>query len=728
MKPFQFARIRIGITHTAIAACLCFALLSARAGAADADADYDVVVYGGTAAGIAAAVQVKRLGGSVVVIEPTSRIGGLTTGGLGQTDIGNKSAIGGVSREFYQRVRKFYEDPSNWKWQKREEYRSGGQSVTGSTEDTMWTFEPSAALAILQGFVKQYEIPVVLNERLDRSGNTAVGKLGQGVEKNLAHVVSIKMESGRVFRGRVFIDATYEGDLLATAGVSYIVGRESNATYNETLSGVQTKNSVHHQFQPGVDPYVVPGDKTSGLLPNIDPAGPGVEGAGDRRVQAYCFRMCLTDHPDNRIPFDKPENYDPLQFELLFRDFAAGAKIIPWSNSAMPNRKTDVNNNRGFSTDFIGQSYTYPEASYTERDAIIERHRDYQRGLMWTLANHPRVPADMRREISRWGTCKDEFERPDGWQQQLYIREARRMIGAYVMTQHNCQGRVTATKPVSLAAYTMDSHNVQRHVDANGHVRNEGDVQVGGFSPFPIDYLSLTPKREECDNLLVPVCLSASHMSFGSIRMEPVFMVLGQSSATAAMQSIRTNKPVQDIDYEVLSKQLVIDKQILIWTGPKRTTVQGLDPATLKGIVIDDASGTSPADKASGTIAERNGFETTSSSIGPFVGTGYRHDSDSAKGQQSIQFKTTIATAGRYEVRLAWTANANRATNVPVTVHHTAGKTTLKINQRQPPKHGAFGTVGEFKFDTGPATIEISNTEADGFVIADAVQLLPIEE
>lgn len=675
---------------------------------------YDVVIYGGTSGGIAAAVQVRRMGGSVIVIEPTSRIGGLTTGGLGQTDIGNKAAIGGISREFYRRVRKHYKNDASWKWQRREEYRSGGQSRTGATEDTMWTFEPSAALKIMNDFVKEYDIPVVYETRLDRSPIDDSGARVHGVVMEGTRIVRLVAESGATFQGRVFIDATYEGDLLAGAGVSYIVGRESNATYNETLSGVQTRRAIHHQFVKGVDPYLTSGDPSSGLLPGIDPAGPGEEGERDHRVQAFCFRMCLTDHPDNQIPFEKPDNYDALQYELLFRNFEAGAKVLPWSNSGMPNRKTDVNNNRGFSTDFIGQNYDYPEASYDQREKIVRRHLDYQRGLMWTLANHPRVPETMRREVSRWGTCRDEFASEDGWQQQLYIREARRMVGSHVMTQHHCQGREIATRAIGLAAYTMDSHNVQRHVDSSGHVRNEGDVQVGGFSPYPIDYGSLVPKADECTNLLVPVCLSASHMAFGSIRMEPVFMVLGQTAATAAMQSVETKTSVQDVSYPELKERLIADDQVLEWTGPKRIATEGIDVKSLEGIVLDDDD------------ALREGFDSVSTSVGKYVGVGYRHDGNSAKGFQTCRFRLTVTKPGRYQAQLAWTPNANRATNVPVTVTHAGGVAKIALNQRNKPAESAFGTIGEFEFKAGIAEVAISNEGTDGYVIVDAVRLIPL--
>lgn len=670
-------------------------------------AEYDLVVYGGTSAGIAAAVQAKRMNRSVVVIEPTDRVGGLTTGGLGQTDIGNKAAIGGIAREFYRDIRKHYERPSSWKWQKREEYKSGGQSRTGSTEDTMWTFEPSAALQVYQAWIKANDLTVVYGERLDRKS---------GVSRSGKSIRSIRMESGKTYRGRMFIDATYEGDLLATAGVSYTFGREANAQYGETLNGVQTRHARHHQLVRGIDPYIKPGDPSSGLLPHIDPSGPGEEGGADHRIQAYCFRMCLTDHPDNRIPFHKPEGYNELWYELLLRNYEAGERGQPWINSRMPNRKTDTNNRLGFSTDFIGQNYAYPEASYAEREKIVARHRLYQQGLMWTLANHSRIPEHIRKEFSRWGMTEDEFVDGKGWQNQLYIREARRMVSDYVMTQNDCQGKRTPEDPIGLAAYTMDSHNQQRYVDANGHVRNEGDVQVGGFSPYPISYRSIVPKKTECANLLVPVCLSASHMAFGSIRMEPVFMVLGQSAATAASHAIGEKKVVQEIDFEKLRARLIADKQVLKWTGPKKSGhATGIDPKSLKGIVIDEED------------AMLAGFSMSGHSIQPWVSVGYRHDGNTDKGHQVAKFPVKVKKTGRYEVRVGYSAHSNRASNVPVTVEHAAGKTTVKINQRKrAPIDKLFKTVGAFEFKAGKQyTVEISNAHTDGYVILDAVQLVP---
>ncbi len=530
------------------------------------DNAYDIVIYGGTSAGLAAAIQASRMAKTVIILEPGSRVGGLTTGGLGQTDIGNKQAIGGISREFYQNIKKYYSNPGHWKWQEQMEYLDGGQTRTGKHEDAMWTFEPSAALEVYHDMLQQEKIDVRYNQRLDRELE---------VRKEAGSIVSISMESGEVFYGRMFIDASYEGDLMAAAGISYTVGREGNDQYGENLNGVQANDSSltligtlsangrNHNFADGVDPYIIKGDKSSGVLPYIDVSGPGEAGTRDHRVQAYCFRMCLTDHPENRIAFARPGDYNELNYELLIRNYEAGFNHVPWINSKMPNRKTDSNNRTGFSTDFIGQNYRYPEASYKEREEIIEQHRSYQQGLMWTLANHPRIPEHIRTEVSRWGTCKDEFEREDGWQQQLYVREARRMVSDHVMTQKHCEGIEMVEDAVGLAAYGMDSHNVQRYISPDGFVRNEGNVEAHVKGPYPVAYRSIIPKASECNNLLVPVCLSASHIAFGSIRMEPVFMVLGQSAATAACLAIDSGIPVHELSYEKLEEQLIEDKQIL---------------------------------------------------------------------------------------------------------------------------------------------------------------------
>jgi hypothetical protein len=509
-------------------------------------------------------------------------------------------------------------------------------------------------------------------------------------------------------RGRIFIDATYEGDLMAKAGVSYHVGREANATYDETLNGVQL-GSKKHQFLVPVDPYVKPGDPASGLLPGLHAGGPGEHGQGDHRVQAYNFRMCLTNAPENRLPFPKPAGYDPLRYELLLRYIQGGVWDAFGSNLPMPNRKTDTNNNGGFSTDNIGMNYDYPDADYATRERIFQEHVTYQQGMMWFLVNDPRVPEKIRQQMSQWGLCKDEFREAGGWSHQLYVREARRMISDYVMTQHNCQGRVVADDAVGLAAYGMDSHNTQRYVK-DGQAINEGDVQVHGFSPYPIAYRSIVPKESECRNLLVPVCLSSSHIAYGSIRMEPVFMVLGQSAATAAIHALEQNVSVQRVDIQKLQARLLEDKQVLAWTGPQIKPPR--DPKKLPGIVLDDAQ------------AKLTGEWSSSSSISGYIGTAYLHDGNAKKGEMQARFEATFDKPGLYEVRVAYTANANRATNVPVTVKSAEGERTVRLNQRQDPADDGFKSLGTFRFEkTGDVTI--SNAGTDGHVIIDAVQFLP---
>ncbi|MFK7844877.1 MAG: FAD-dependent oxidoreductase, partial [Rhodothermales bacterium] len=408
-------------------------------------------------------------------------------------------------------------------------------------------------------FVSEYKIDVHRDEWLDRTPD-------KGVEIRDGRIVSITMLSGKSYRGKMFIDATYEGDLMAAAGVTYTVGREANSQYGETLNGVATEYAIHHQFSKPVDPYVQAGDPSSGLLPGVMEGGPGIEGAADKRIQAYCFRMCLTDVPANRIPFSKPEGYDPMRYELLLRTILAEANQyddLYFMESPIPNGKTDSNNKGPFSTDNIGMNYDYPEGDYATRKRIIKEHETYQKGFVWFLANDPRVPEHLRKKVGRWGLPKDEFKDNGHWPHQLYIREARRMVGLYVMTQLNCQGTTKIDNSIGMGAYTMDSHHVQRYVDDKGHVRNEGDVEVGGFGPYPIAYGAIVPKKGEAKNLLVPVSLSATHMAYGSIRMEPVFMVLGQSAATAAVQAIDANVTVQDVDYATLRAQLLADKQVL---------------------------------------------------------------------------------------------------------------------------------------------------------------------
>jgi len=537
------------------------ALLPSLKGAEPIEAD--LCVYGGTASGVVAAVQAARMGKTAVIAEFGNHLGGLTSGGLGATDIGNKAAIGGIAREFYHRIALHYASSNAWRFERPEEYFAtrGGSSTLRelkAVDATMWTFEPHVAEDILFQMLNEAKVAVYFQQRL------------ASVRKEGGRIAELIMENGRVYRAAMFVDASYEGDLLAKAGVSYAVGREANAKYNETLNGVRAQ-TPKHQFTVPVDPYRKPGDAGSGLLPFIAPGDGGTPGEGDACVQAYNFRLCYTQNPANRLPHAKPAKYDPASYELLARYLEAlvAAGRQPelkefWNPIWMPNHKTDINNNGGFSTDFIGANYAYPEADYATRAQIWHAHEDYNRGFVYFLATSPRVPEHMRAEMRNWGPARDEFLDTGNWPHQLYIREARRMISDYVMREHNCRGQQTAEDAVGLGAYGMDSHNCQRIVKA-GHVENEGDVQVGGFPPYPVSYRSIVPKAAECENLLVPVCLSATHIAYGSIRMEPVFMILGQSAATAAVLAMDGKSSVQKLRYDTLRERLLADKQILSW-------------------------------------------------------------------------------------------------------------------------------------------------------------------
>ncbi len=514
---------------------------------------YDIVVYGGTSSGVVAAVQASLMGKTVIVLEPGRHLGGMTASGLGWTDAGDKAVVGGLCREFYRRIKRHYDEPSAWKHEKPAQYERYRPD-----DDAMWTFDPHVAERVFTDWLAEHRIQVAFGERLDR---------GRGIPKSASlppRMLSIRMESGEIYRGRMFIDATYEGDLLAAAGVSYTVGREANTRYGETLKGVQRSKNVHnHRFTVDVDPYVNPRDLASGLLPGIEKGFPPLDGQGDHRVQAYCFRLCLSRVPENRVPFPHPDGYKESQYELLLRNFEAGDPRFPMTLDPMPNGKTDTNDSGAVSTDSIGASHGYPEASYEERERIIAEHERYQKGLLWTLANHPRVPREIRKEMNRWGLAKDEFTESGNWPHQIYVREARRMVSDYVMTEADCLGERITPSSIGMGSYNMDSHNCMRYVTGNGYVQNEGDVQESPRGPYRISYGSIVPKREQIANLLVPVCISSSHIAYGSVRMEPVFMILGQSAATAASLAIDDDVAVQEVSYEKLRARLLDDGQVL---------------------------------------------------------------------------------------------------------------------------------------------------------------------
>jgi len=523
----------------------------------------DVIVYGGTSSAVMAAVQVSRMNRSVIMVSPDMHLGGLSSSGLGFTDTGNKEVIGGLAREFYHLVYDHYQKPESWKWQEQSEYGNRGQGspAIDGEKRTMWIFEPHVAEEAFEKMIADNKITVFRDEWLNRE---------TGVKKNKESIISIETLSGKIFKGEVYIDATYEGDLMAAAGVNYTVGREANSIYNETWNGVQ-KDVFHHGhwFKDNIDPYKIPGDPSSGLLPRISSEVPAENGTGDNKIQAYCFRLCLTQHPENRVLITKPEGYDSTQYELLVRLSETRWNEFFGKYDPIPNMKTDVNNHGPFSYDNIGMNWDYPEASYEKRIDIIKEHETYQKGLLYFMATDKRIPSDVRETMNKWGYAKDEFTDNGNWPYNIYVREARRMIGEYVMTENDVLGKRDVPLPVGMGSYTMDSHNIQRYVTPEGFVQNEGDIGVRPDRPYQIDMGAIMPVKSECNNLLVPVCVSSSHIAFGSIRMEPVYMTLGQSAGTIASLAIENKENIHHLDYNDIRERLEADGQILNYPLPE---------------------------------------------------------------------------------------------------------------------------------------------------------------
>lgn len=675
-----------------------------------AAADHDVVIYGGTCAAVIAGVQAKKMGKTVIIISPDKHLGGLSSGGLGFTDTGNKAVIGGLARDFYHRIYMHYDKDSSWVQQKKSEYGNKGQGTPAMDGEnrTMWIFEPHAAEQVFEDYVKEFSLDVRRDEWLDRA---------KGVAKDGEKITSITTLSGQTYSGKMFIDATYEGDLMAAAGVDYHVGREANSVYGEEHNGVQV-GVLHHRHHFGavkqpISAYKVPGDPKSGVLARVSTEPVGEFGAGDKRVQAYCFRSCYTNDPSNRIPFPKPEGYDASQYELLLRVLDTGWGEFFEKFDPVPNHKTDTNNHGPFSFDNIGYNYEYPEASYEKRRQIIAEHRTYQQGLLWFVANDPRVPKKVQDELQQWGLPKDEFTDNGNWSHQLYIREARRMIGSFVMTENELRKKKPTPDSVGMGSYTIDSHNVQRYITPEGNVQNEGDIGVSTKGPYEIAYGSLIPKKGQGSNLLVPVAMSASHIAYGSIRMEPVFMILGQSAATAAVIAIDAGVSVQEVSYEKLKTQILKDGQILQYSGPKTTS--GVEPKDIKGIVVDDAQ------------AKLTGHWEESGAAKAYIGDGYSHDGNAKDGQCTAVFAAKLPKAGKYQVQIAAPPSNNRASNAAVEVGSKQGVKKVKVSLKngKTSEGVAWVDVGSYEFGE-EASVTVNNAGADGYVVVDGVRWLPL--
>lgn len=639
--------------------------------------EYDLCVYGGTSAGVVAAYSAAQRGLSVVLVEPTNHIGGMTTGGLGFTDIGNKQVISGVAKQFYRKVGAHY----------------------GRLEQ--WVFEPSVAEAIMRDYIDHKNIDLLEGYRIRECG------------KEQTRIESILLERSaspdktKTIRAEQFIDCSYEGDLMARAGVEYTVGRESNEQYGETYNGVELM--TRHQFPDGIDPYKEKGNPESGLLWGISPAEVAENGTADQMVQAYNYRICLTERVDNMIPITRPEGYDSTRYELLLRLMEAQPDKLSLNDyfiwSRMPEGKTDINNRGGFSSDMIGMNHNYPEADYEERAEIIRAHTDYTKGLLYFVGHDERVPELLRKRMQLWGYPKDEYVNNGHWTPQLYIREARRMVGEYVATQADCEGRIAPYDGIGTAAYQMDSHNCQRIVvvkDGKAMVKNEGNVEIGGGLPYPISYRSITPKREQCTNLLVPVCLSASHIAYGSIRMEPVFMVLGQAAGVAASLAVEQGCAIQQVDSR--------DINIIIEEDPY---MDGSEP----DILIDDNAASVEADDL-WVARGRGGYGLSFYELRP------------TDKLQKVSFRVeSIPTSGK------WTLYSYQSTNKSLTSETsfdiTAGESVYHVTFKRDDlvvlgqTSGDWAPLGTYEFEEGESvTVAISNATADATMRADAILLV----
>lgn len=637
----------------------------------------DICVYGGTSAGVIAAYTAKKMNKKVILIEPGKRLGGLSSGGLGFTDIGNKSIVTGIARDFYRQVGKHY----------------------GKFEQ--WIFEPKVAESVFKDYVNRAGLQVLFQKRAVKAK-----KAGQRIGEILLEDASGSSPNTITVRARVFIDCTYEGDLMAMAGVSYTYGREPNSKYGESINGVQLKNK--HQFPDGIDPYKIPGKPESGLLWGISNEPLQPQGTGDKKIQAYNFRICLTSDPSNMRPVTRPEGYDSSRYELLLRyiEFSKPKEIAGsvLKFDYMPNQKVDINNQGPFSTDMIGMNYNYPDADYATREAIFKAHEAYDKGLLYFLGNDTRVPAHLRNDMLRWGYPKDEYIDNDNWTPQLYVREARRMVSDYIMTEGNCLGKLKVADAVGAAAYTMDSHNAQRIV-VNGMVKNEGDVQQKVRAPYPVSYRSIVPKMGECENLLVPVCLSASHIAYGSIRMEPVFMVLGQSAATAACLAIDAGTPVQKVDIPKL--QSLLKNKPLADNSPADIIVDNDD----KGLV-----------KLTGNWQQSGGGYGPSLLINP------------SDAPATARFFPQIKSSGKYHVYTYITKISGLANSLTYTVFDGARSESVavktdEINVRGQTS-GEWISLGVFSFTKSKKVyIETkSDRGTKGTAIADAILIVPEQE
>jgi hypothetical protein len=640
-----------------------------------------VIVYGATAGGVMAAVAAAREGASVQLVEPGQHLGGMLTGGLSHTDYGDRAVIGGLALEFYERVAKAYGKPLYF-WRGP---------------------EPRLGEKILGDWLKEYRVAVLFGQRVLE------------VEKEGRQIRRIRLLSGQSLVADVFIDATYEGDLMARAGVSYAIGRESIAQYGESWAGRQPIYPDGHNFRLPVSPFV--NGKNGALLPLINPRRQVGFGEADSAVQAYCFRLIMTNVPENRVPITKPEGYDSARYELLRRyvkirkpqTLGETGVIGPWVN--LPNGKAEINSGGPISTNlYDGSNWAYPDADYPQRDRIWQDHLGYTQGLLYFVANDPSLPENIHREAREWGLAKDEFADTGHWPHQLYVRVARRMVGEYVMTQHDLQRDTTKYDGIGMGSYNIDVRHVQRTFqwisrfpELRGETFNEGYLSIP-VAPYEIPYRALLPKYDQCTNLLVPVCVSSSNLAYASIRMEPQYMILGHAAGVAAALAGKQRVPVQHIDIAGLRQKLMAQRQVLSLEGnPNGVFAQG------NAVVVDDDMS---------RWVTREGYWAMSED--PRAGRHAITFMHAGRAEPAhFTYQPPLPRDGLYHVYGWWPSGKDFATNTRLTIRHAEGTKTLPLNQRE--TGGNWVPLGSYRFRQGrEGSLTLSNAGADGTVAADA--------
>jgi hypothetical protein len=677
-------------------AALLLALSSIAHGATEAD----VIVYGATPGGFCAAIAAAREGVSVILLEPTTHVGGVNTGGLCFSDSNQtvRSTVMGLFDEWHTRI--------------EADYVKRGMTLpykVSEKDHTPWTYEPHVAAKITKAMLDEAGVTVLTKQVLK-----SVTKNGTSISKLIT--------SSAEFEAEVFIDGSYEGDLMAAAGVSWTIGREGRKEFDESLAGKQYPKKKLEISGLGSDGKRLP-------LITTNDAGPEQE--GDKNVMVYSFRLCVTKDPANRVPFPQPTNYDSARFEVVRRYFAQEKRpVLLWDLYPLPGNKFDANNGIGkqFSMGLVGACNGWSEVGEAGRAKIWEAHKQYTLELYHFLTNDSAVPAAIRDEFKQMGLCRDEFPDSDHWSPQLYVREGRRMIGEYVVSQKDIMVQPQKEGAIIVSSFPIDSHDCQR-IGTAEFVINEGTimpVRMAGRKhgyPYHIPYGAITPKSAECTNLLVPVALSCTHVGFSSIRVEPTWMILGQSAGIAAALSAKQNVEVQKLPYKALRERLIAQKQVLEIPELPPTTTEtidkdGINPKTLPGIILDDAD------------AKLEGEWKHSSSFKPYINSGYVHDNKRGDGQSTATFRLNVRKSGRYDLRIAYSAHETRAKNVPITIENGGQKLALTFDQTQPISLGkAFRSAGVIELSaSGETVIVISNAGTEGFVILDALQLIMIVE